>query len=193
LKGCHEALQGCLSGEALRQRVNLQSTPLDSVVKATAFATSAQRSNVNIEYLKHHLHYINHMREIAVKANTKAVAHTVATLNSLGTDALVDVTTGEDLPVVPSAGLAEGDMLGVTLPAEPVETGGPVADDVAGGAVPDIVSTAGRVDCDGIATVLNNAPEPVTGTVASGPIVKGTEKMAHISATALKVSRTVHG
>lgn len=48
--------------------------------------------------------------------------------------------------------------------------------------------TGGKLDCVGIATVLNKGYE-VVGKVASGPMVTGTLNIAHISATAAKVSK----
>jgi hypothetical protein len=61
-------------------------------------------------------------------------------------------------------------------PAPLVERVGPVVD---GG---------GRLDCVGIATVLNKGFDVDGDMVASGPMVKGTLTIAQSSATAEKVS-----
>lgn len=50
------------------------------------------------------------------------------------------------------------------------------------------VMTGGRLDSDGISTVLNSGFEVKVGAVASGPIVTGTLKMAQIWAMTAKVS-----
>ena len=52
------------------------------------------------------------------------------------------------------------------------------------------VETGGRLDCVGIATVLNNGFVVDMDTVASGPIVIGTLTIAQSSATAENVTMT---